>query len=100
MKVIYKVMKDFIILLNCLTEPPAIYWVMGTDYANYAVIWSCFNLPDNRSNESAWVISRTPQVTPDIKQRYAEVLAENNIVYEAMRETDQNLDQCRIPGRA
>lgn len=72
---------------------------MSTDYVNYAVIWSCANLPNERSNESAWVISRTPTLSPAIEARTNEVLAENNIVLSAMRETDQDLAECRIGGR-
>lgn len=77
-------------------QPTSIYWTLSTDYSNYAVVWSCRELPNGRSNESAWVLSRTPEVSLAVRNRYEEVLRQNNIVLEAMRTTNQQLAACRI----
>lgn len=37
------------------------YWVLSTDYINYALVFSCEDLPNERSNESFWYLSRTTE---------------------------------------
>ncbi|XP_050088549.1 apolipoprotein D-like [Anopheles aquasalis] len=39
------------------------YWVLGTDYENYAVVWGCFGVGTTLRAESAWILSRTPQLS-------------------------------------
>jgi apolipoprotein D and lipocalin family protein len=41
------------------------YYVIATDYFQYAVGWACEDLPDNRSREYAWILSRTPELPDD-----------------------------------
>ncbi|XP_058121248.1 apolipoprotein D-like [Anopheles ziemanni] len=41
------------------------YWVLDTDYQTYSVVWSCEELEENLSEESFWVLSRTPTMTTD-----------------------------------
>lgn len=38
------------------------YYILGTDYFQYAVGWGCENLEDDRSREFVWVLSRTPEL--------------------------------------
>ena len=38
------------------------YYVLATDYFQYAVGWGCEDLEDNQSREFAWILSRTPQL--------------------------------------
>ncbi|CRK96702.1 CLUMA_CG010032, isoform A [Clunio marinus] len=78
-------------------QPTSIYWTLATNYADYAVIWSCRPLPGNRSNEAAWVLSRTPQTSDAVRFRYEEILRANDIVLEEMRETNQDLEFCQSP---
>ncbi|XP_050088551.1 apolipoprotein D-like [Anopheles aquasalis] len=41
------------------------YWVLDTDYDTYSLVWSCQPLEDERSEESFWLMSRTPTLTTD-----------------------------------
>ncbi|XP_046685080.1 apolipoprotein D-like [Homalodisca vitripennis] len=34
------------------------YWVLDTDYSNWAVVWSCFSLGSLAHSESAWILVR------------------------------------------
>ncbi|KPI92172.1 Apolipoprotein D [Papilio xuthus] len=45
--------------LNITTD----YWVLSTDYSSYALVYSCTNLDDERSQVSSWKLSRTKQLT-------------------------------------
>uniref|UniRef100_A0A182ITN6 Apolipoprotein D n=1 Tax=Anopheles atroparvus TaxID=41427 RepID=A0A182ITN6_ANOAO len=69
------------------------YWVLGTDYDNFAVVWGCFGVGDTLRAESAWILSRTPQLsaaTAAEVQRYVdEFLNEENL-----RPTIQNEQFC------
>lgn len=38
------------------------YWVLGTDYVNYALVYSCTNLDDDRMQVSSWKLSRRKQL--------------------------------------
>lgn len=78
-----------------LTEPTAIFWVVGTDYSRYAVIWSCSNLPNNRSNEQAWVVSRLPTASADVTASYMAVINRTNLDVNSLIITNQNLEECR-----
>ena len=68
---------------------------MATDYSRYAVVWSCTDLPGDTSNEAAWVLSRTPEVSPEVETIYRSVLERNNIDFEFMRETGQDINVCQ-----
>uniref|UniRef100_A0A182QXM1 Apolipoprotein D n=1 Tax=Anopheles farauti TaxID=69004 RepID=A0A182QXM1_9DIPT len=41
------------------------YWVLDTDYDNFSVVWSCEQLTPQQSEESFWVLSRTPNPITD-----------------------------------
>lgn len=73
---------------------PSIYWVMGTDYTNYAVVWSCANLPLNNSQETFWVLSRTTNPSPSTQANIDRVLAENDAVLDALRVNNQDINFC------
>lgn len=47
------------------------YYVMGTDYFQYAVGWGCENIEDgeNLSREFFWVLSRTPELPDSYRER-------------------------------
>lgn len=45
------------------------YYVLGTDYFQYAVGWACEDLDDNRSREFAWVLSRNPELPEEYEER-------------------------------
>jgi lipocalin len=41
------------------------YYIIATDYFQYAVGWGCEDLADNQSREFAWILSRTPELPND-----------------------------------
>lgn len=45
------------------------YYVLGTDYFQYAVGWGCENLENDQSREFAWVLSRTPELPENYHDR-------------------------------
>ncbi|XP_045777015.1 uncharacterized protein LOC123875308 [Maniola jurtina] len=55
-------------LLVTLEVRPGVFvdsplWVLATDYTNYAVSYTCLNLPNNQKQVNAWILSRTRQLT-------------------------------------
>lgn len=50
------------------------YYILGTDYYNYAITWGCENLENDQSREYAWILTRMPSLDPE-DPRDAEVLA-------------------------
>lgn len=73
------------------TDISANYWVLGTDYDSYAVVWGCFGVGTTLRAESAWILSRTPTLTPQAEaevQRYVDLYLSE----EDLRPTVQNLD--------
>lgn len=65
------------------------YWVLSTDYANYAFVVSCMNLQDNRSLESFWLLSRSFTLTPTIRAR-ADELVDKHLERRRIRTTIQD----------
>ncbi|XP_046971596.1 uncharacterized protein LOC124538552 isoform X2 [Vanessa cardui] len=47
---------------NLTTFSP--YWVLSTDYTNYALVYSCSNINDEYRSVSSWKLSRTRSLTP------------------------------------
>lgn len=45
------------------------YYIIATDYFQYAVGWACENLGINRSREFAWLLSRTPELPETYRER-------------------------------
>jgi hypothetical protein len=70
--------------------PAGSYWVIGTDYENYASIYSCksflvFNL------EYSWVLVRDPaNVTPEIKQAALKAFTDNGLSLDNFEDTVQS----------
>ncbi|XP_047536967.1 uncharacterized protein LOC125070976 isoform X1 [Vanessa atalanta] len=54
------------------TETP--YWVLATDYASYALVYTCVNLNDEYRQVWSWKLSRTKTLAPNA------VTAINNVV--------------------
>jgi apolipoprotein D and lipocalin family protein len=67
------------------------YYIVATDYFQYAVGWACENLENNRSREFAWVLSRTTEWPAN--STYAERVANYTALHfdaELMRDTLQS----------
>lgn len=41
------------------------YWVLDTDYETFSVVWNCQPRGEEQSEESFWVLSRTPTLPAD-----------------------------------
>lgn len=42
------------------------YYILGTDYYSYAVTWGCEDLNENQSREYAWILTRVPNLNPEL----------------------------------
>lgn len=45
------------------------YYVLATDYFQYAVGWACEDISATQSREFAWVLSRTPELPAAYDER-------------------------------
>jgi lipocalin len=70
------------------------YWVLETDYVNYAVVWSCVEMDDTNS-QLAWIMSRTPTLSAELLTTAYEVFERNGISTEYLEVTDQS--DCTYP---
>nr|WFP52431.1 polycalin [Plutella xylostella] len=41
------------------------YYILSTDYKNYALVYSCRNIPNGRRRVSSWKLSRTKTLAPE-----------------------------------
>ncbi|XP_050072150.1 uncharacterized protein LOC126560032 [Anopheles maculipalpis] len=74
------------------------YWVLGTDYDNYAVVWGCFGVAETLRAESAWVLSRTPQLSAQAAvevQRYVDEFLNESDLRPTIQ--DAEFDSTRSP---
>jgi lipocalin len=67
---------------------------MSTNYFDYAVVWSCFNIGEDRSNETFWVLSRNIVPSANTTARFNEVLTQNGALFEELRITNHDMDFC------
>ncbi|CAK1550414.1 unnamed protein product [Leptosia nina] len=48
---------------NLTTSTP--YWILGTDYTSYALVYTCMNLDEDSRRVSSWKLSRTKSLTSE-----------------------------------
>lgn len=70
------------------------YWIMDTDYDNYAIIYSCKNLSENKSAEAAWVLSKQRTLEPRVVAT-VDKLVDQYLVRADMRTTEQSQSICK-----
>lgn len=84
------------------------YWVLNTDYKNYAVVWSCEETGGNskreeksfflrclKSNtffslESAWILSRSNKFSPEIEAKVISLFPALHLNSTWFRDTEQS----------
>ncbi|XP_059483132.1 apolipoprotein D-like [Neocloeon triangulifer] len=64
------------------------YWIMDTDYDNYAVVWSCTNF-GIFSARNAWILTRSPNASLEVMQNAYNVIDRNHISRAYFIRTDQ-----------
>ncbi|CAH2094770.1 unnamed protein product [Euphydryas editha] len=69
-------------LLVTLEVQPGVYvqsslWILATDYTNYAVSYTCVNLPNNQRTVNSWIVSRTKQLNPQSQEAVNELIRSN-----------------------
>jgi apolipoprotein D and lipocalin family protein len=71
------------------------YWVIDTDYTNHAIVYACRNVLGLRF-EVAWIISRRPQMSAEVKNRLRlKLKQETNFNIGSMDDTVQ--EGCKYP---
>uniref|UniRef100_A0AAG5CZY5 Apolipoprotein D n=1 Tax=Anopheles atroparvus TaxID=41427 RepID=A0AAG5CZY5_ANOAO len=73
------------------------YWVLDTDYDNYALVWSCEPIGGERSLEYYWLLSRTPTMPEDeeLRDKIAELKQANGIVDDELIITEHFAEGCK-----
>nr|XP_014092470.2 apolipoprotein D [Bactrocera oleae] len=64
------------------------YWVLGTDYENYAVVYSCKNLIVAHM-ETAWILTRERDPSEDIITEAENILTSQSVSLKPLIVTDQ-----------
>ncbi|KAJ9592178.1 hypothetical protein L9F63_001294 [Diploptera punctata] len=72
--------------LPVLVDAP--YWVLGTDYENYAVVWSCSNF-GLFSTRNAWILTRSRYPPLEIMEKAYSVVDKYGISRAYFIRTDQ-----------
>uniref|UniRef100_A0A182YPT4 Apolipoprotein D n=1 Tax=Anopheles stephensi TaxID=30069 RepID=A0A182YPT4_ANOST len=72
------------------------YWVLDTDYENYALVWSCRPIGEERSRESYGLLSRTPSLPDDgeLRKTIDTLKEQNGIVDDELVITEQFAEGC------
>ncbi|XP_013785678.1 apolipoprotein D-like [Limulus polyphemus] len=70
---------------------PANYWILDTDYDNFAVVWSCFNLGPFGllHTENLWILGREKVLDEDLLKTIYSKLDKLGIEWDHLRNTTQ-----------
>jgi len=69
------------------------YWVLSTDYVNYSIVYYCEDLPENKSSELFWLLSKKPELTAEVKKTTDE-LVDKHFTRAAIYEVTQTAATC------
>ncbi|XP_011226035.1 apolipoprotein D [Ailuropoda melanoleuca] len=69
--------------------PSAPYWVLATDYENYALVYSCTTIVWLFHMDHVWILGRNPYLPPETVTYLKDILTSNDIDIEKMTITDQ-----------
>ncbi|XP_003412977.2 apolipoprotein D [Loxodonta africana] len=69
--------------------PSAPYWVLATDYENYALVYSCTTFIWLFHMDHVWILGRNPFLPPETVTYLKDILTSNDIAIDKMTITDQ-----------
>ncbi|XP_028609583.1 apolipoprotein D [Grammomys surdaster] len=69
--------------------PPAPYWILATDYENYALVYSCTTFLWLFHVDYVWILGRNPYLPPETISSLKYILTSNDIDIDKMTITDQ-----------
>ncbi|KAK9874102.1 hypothetical protein WA026_002456 [Henosepilachna vigintioctopunctata] len=78
--------------VNLPVGPVSPYWVLGVDYEDVAVVWSCVQLNETAAAESAWILGREKQVDAAVLEKAYNIFDRENISRAELVKTIQ--DNC------
>uniref|UniRef100_A0A2A4JUN1 Lipocalin/cytosolic fatty-acid binding domain-containing protein n=1 Tax=Heliothis virescens TaxID=7102 RepID=A0A2A4JUN1_HELVI len=71
---------------------PVEYWILGTDYISYALVYSCVNLPNDLRRVWTWKLSRTSSLTAVATNSINQIMNSVDVLdaqyYQAVDQTD------------
>lgn len=71
------------------TGADAPYWVLGTDYQNYAVVYSCVEFGGFASARTVWILTRDPEPEERILRLAYDNMDAKRITRTFLMKTDQ-----------
>ncbi|KAF4523180.1 hypothetical protein B566_EDAN002438 [Ephemera danica] len=55
------------------------YWVLGTDYTNFTIVWSCEPVTPGTTFQSSWVLTRERVPSPEVIALAQQVIDQNQL---------------------
>ncbi|CAG4957186.1 unnamed protein product [Colias eurytheme] len=68
------------LVVNIGNNPAADYWILDTDYENFALAYSCENINSEQRRIWSWKLSRTTSLTAESNQRIESVMSNINVL--------------------
>ncbi|XP_049949697.1 apolipoprotein D-like isoform X2 [Schistocerca serialis cubense] len=68
-----------VVIFSSVGSFEAPYWILGTDYDNYSVVWSCGSFGDVVNARFSWLLTRAKNPGKDIIRKMRRVLDKNGI---------------------
>lgn len=73
-------------------EQKAPYWVLDTDYTNYALVYSCSTPFNLFRTESAWILTRAAAVSDAVQQDIEKAISKANVNRRSFQKTAQDCE--------